>query len=486
MLCAVIKGPSFKEAKQQIEQASAHCKLVELRLDYFDTLDLALIKELLSLYTIPMIFTLRKKNQGGRYKGSEKMRLSTLKQLAALDPSYLDIEHDVSQAFIRDISLKYPKIKTILSYHNFENTPKDLEKIYQDMSAIPSYFYKIAVTAQNSVDTLQLISFAKTLDKTIIAISMGLYGEVSRIIAPLIGSPINYISLEETLPTAPGQLTAEELIYRYNYPLLTTNTSLYGLIGNPISQSISDDTHNHFMKVSKLDAVYVKMIVTPEELPLFLKLAKHLFQGLSVTMPLKEIVLPYLDQIDEQAHLIGAVNTLCFKEGKSYGYNTDGIGALNALEKKAATQGSRLIILGAGGAAKAIAYEALCRGAFVTLVNRTLDRAQKIADAFGCQAKSLEELYTLTEEGYDVLINATALPMPIDSNEILPKSFVMDIQTKPKETPFLSHARTRNCQITYGYEMFIEQALGQFHIWFNKKTHHNEISALYQITSNIL
>lgn len=486
MLCAVIKGPSFEEAKKQIEQSSTYCQLVELRLDYFDVLDFSLIKELLSLYSIPMIFTLRKANQGGRYEGSEKKRLSTLEQLASLNPTYLDIEHDVSPSFIKSICLNHPKIKLILSYHDFDNTPEDLEKIYQDMAVIPAYFYKIAVTAKNSVDALRLISFAKTLDKNIIAISMGLYGTVSRILAPLIGSPINYICLEETLKAAPGQLTAKELIYRYNYPLLTKSTSLYGLIGNPINQSISDDTHNHFMKASNLDAVYIKMIVTPEELPLFLKLAKDLFQGLSVTMPLKEVILPYLDHIDSEAHLIGAVNTLCFKEGEIYGYNTDGIGALNALEKKEATGNKLILILGAGGAAKAIAYEALRRGAFVTLVNRTLDRAQKIAEAFGCQAKSLDEMPSLAKEGYHLLINSTPLPMPIDSLAILARCSVMDIKTKPKETLFLSHAKAKNCQITYGYEMFIEQALGQFHLWFKGKVDNTGIEALYQITATIL
>ncbi len=486
MLCTVIKGPSIKEAKKQIEQASNHCQLVELRLDYFNILDVSLIQELLSLYSIPMIFTLRKANQGGKYNGSEKQRLSTLEQLASLNPAYLDIEHDVSSSLIESICLKYPKIKIILSYHDFDNTPEDLKKIYEDMTQTPAYFYKIAVTAKSSVDALRLISFAKTLNKNIIAISMGLYGEVSRILAPLIGSPINYICLEESLKIAPGQLTSEELIYRYNYPLLTENTSLYGLIGNPVNQSISDDTHNHFMKISKLDAIYVKMIVTAEELPLFLKLAKNLFLGLSVTMPLKEVILPYLDHIDKQAHLIRAVNTLCFKEGKIYGYNTDGIGALNALEKKEVTANKHILILGAGGAAKAIAYEALCRGAFVTLVNRTLDRAQKIADTLGCQAKSLDEMPSLAKEGYDLLINSTPLAMPIENDAILAKSSVMDIKTKPKETPFLSEARKKNCHITYGYEMFIEQALGQFHIWFKGKMNHAGIEALYQITTTIL
>ena len=486
MLCAVIKGSNILDAKEQIKQASAWCNLIELRLDYFENIDLSLLKELLSFYPIPMIFTLRSASQGGHYKYSEKLRLSILEKLASLNPAYLDIEYHAPKEFIEKILLKYPKIKIILSYHNFEDTPANLEKIYQDMTVTPAFFYKIAITAKNSVDALKLVYFAKALNKNIIAISMGLYGQISRIIAPLISSPITYVCLKETFITAPGQLTAEELIHRYNYPLLTTKTSLYGLIGNPVDQSISDVTHNQFMKTTHLDAIYVKMIVRAEELPLFLNLAKKLFRGLSVTMPLKEAILPYLDQIDPEAHCIGAVNTLCFKEEKIYGYNTDGIGALNALEQKGPIQDKHILILGAGGAAKAIAYKALHKGGFVTVVNRSLDKAQKIADHFGCQANSLENIISLSQKGYDILINSTPLTMPIDAQAIVAGSLVMDIKTKPKETPFLAEAKNKQCHITYGYEMFIEQALGQFNLWFKDKLESRSPEILYQITNSIL
>ena len=487
MLCAVIKGSNILEAKGQIEQASAWCNLIELRLDYFEILDVPLLKELVSFYPIPMIFTLRSASQGGHYKHSEKLRLSILEKLASLNPTYLDIEYNVPKDFIENISLNYPTIKIILSYHNFEDTPEDLVKVYQDMALTPAFFYKIAVTAKNSVDALRLLHFAKTLNRrNIIPISMGSYGQITRIIAPVIGSPLTYACLEDTSITAPGQLTAEELIHRYNYPLLTTKTSLYGLIGSPVDQSISDVTHNYFMKALHLDALYVKMIVRAEELPLFLNLAKKLFQGLSVTMPLKESILPYLDQIDPEAHCIGAVNTLCFKKEKIYGYNTDGIGALNALEKKDPIEGKHILILGAGGAAKAIAYEALHRGAFVTIVNRSLDKAKKTADRFGCKANSLANMLSLSEKGYDILINSTPLPMPIDTQAILAGSLVMDIKTKPKETPFLAEASKKNCLITYGYEMFIEQALGQFNLWFKEKLQNTSPQVLYKITKNTL
>jgi 3-dehydroquinate dehydratase/shikimate dehydrogenase len=183
-------------------------------------------------------------------------------------------------------------------------------------------------------------------------------------------------------------------------------------------------------------------------------------------MPLKEHILPLLDHIDDQAKAIGAVNTLLFKEGKISGFNTDGIGALNALEETCPVKNKKIIFLGAGGAAKAIAFEAKQRGALVTVLNREKQRAIDLAAQLGCIGGGIDEMPRYTAEGYDFLINCTPA-MPIEPQNILPQAVVMDIVTKPQETVFLKQAQAKGCKIVYGYQMFIEQAIGQFNLWFD-------------------
>lgn len=470
MICVVIKGPTFEEAYQQISQASVHAECVELRLDCFEAMDFQALKDLRGHFSIPMIFTLRSRMQGGVYPHSEENRLSIILQLVELNPDYLDLENHVPHSFIEEISSRHPHVKLILSYHNFEDTPEDLERIYREMQKISAFFYKISVTSKNCLDALRLACWASKHKNKLIAISMGMHGQLSRILGPIWGCPITYAALEENQMSAPGQLSAKVLLERYHHHSLTHRTAIYGLIGDPVTQSVSDETHNSLMATYGIDAVYIKIQVKPEELSDFLQYAKQLsFQGLSVTMPLKEKVIPMLDEIDPHAQEIGAVNTLYFHNGKICGFNTDGIGALNAIEREYPVKGKRIVMIGSGGAAKAIAYEAHQRGGLLTIVNRDVEKAHQLAQRLEGISKGLDEMRACVATGYDILINCTPVPLPIDVDDILPQAVAMDITTKPKETMFLKHAMKKGCQIIFGYRMFVEQALGQFHIWFKNR-----------------
>lgn len=471
MICAVIKGPSLHEARQQLTQAQAYASLVELRLDGFTDISTASIQSLRSQCPLPMIFTLRSPSQGGNYSLPETQRLKEIRRLANLQPEYLDVEYDVPSDTIQDLLALTPNTKLILSYHNFENTPEDLHAIYQQMRSIHAHYYKIAATAHCSLDALRFMCWAKKKqDSSLIAISMGNHGQISRILAPIMGSPFTYAAIDDNQTSAPGQLSAKELIEKYHYQSLTPHTSICGLIGDPVNRSISDETHNKLCKASGLDAVYVKIQVKPEELPTFMTLAKEIpFHGLSVTMPLKEQIIPLLDDIHHQAAEIGAVNTLHFTQGKVAGYNTDAVGALDAIEKAISVKGKRIVMLGSGGAAKAIAYEAIQRGGQVVILNRSTESALELALKLNCVGKGLDHMAACAAEGYDILINCTPVELPILPEHILPKAIVMDITTKPKETSFLKCAKEKGCQVIYGYQMFVEQALHQFGIWFKKR-----------------
>jgi 3-dehydroquinate dehydratase/shikimate dehydrogenase len=455
---------------------------VELRLDYFEQVDLAELNQLQKLFPIPMIFTLRDRTQGGNFSGTESKRQEILYQLASLKPAYLDLESHLPRTFVENISRKYPDTQRICSYHDFTKTPEDLDTIHQEMMQRDASLYKLAVTPQNPLDAMRLLLWAK--GKKLITVGMGMHGQASRILGPIVGSPITYAALDESQTTAPGQLTAQKLKDCYRFSRLKPDTAIYGLIGDPVDQSVSHDTHNHLMAILGWNAVYVKIAVKSEELRSFLQLAKELpFRGLSVTMPLKEHVLSFLDEIDPQALVIGAVNTLLFERGRIKGFNTDGSGALNALEAIEPVCGKKIVLLGAGGASRAIAFEALRRGAEVTILNRNAAKAEALAHHLHCQWGSLDRLPSIP---YDILINCTPSPMPCAPSDILSNRIAMDIKTKPKDTLFLQHALIKECQLVYGYQMFVEQAVGQFALWFPQADSHAIRKILFDRISIII
>lgn len=470
MICVVIRGPTFDEAYQHLSQLSQDVDMVELRLDLFDRLDLSELQRLQNSFSIPMIFTLRSQCHGGYYQKSEDERLAEIRDLVQLKPDFLDLENDVPTTFIQEISTQYPSIKLILSHHNFSETPNDLDALFARMQKTPVSYYKIALMANNCLDAMRLLFWVKNKNHgKIISISMGSHGQISRILSPVIECPFSYAIPDGENEIAPGQISVKKLIEGYHFNTLNHQTAVYGLIGDPVTSSISDITHNMFMKEFGYQGVYVKIQVLKNELRDFLRYAKQFsFRGLSVTMPLKEEVLKYIDHIDPQALEIGAVNTLVFEEGQILGFNTDGIGALNAIEQIETVESKRIIILGAGGAARAIAHEALRRGGIVTILNRNHHKVLQVSRDLKCRGLALEEMKACFEEGYDVLINCTPVGLPISSDHIVSQTIVMDITTMPKETELIQLASHKGCRIVYGYQMFIEQALGQFQLWFSR------------------
>jgi len=469
MLCVVIKGPSFSAVCQQIKALPKETDLIELRLDYFESLDADDLRQIRALFPIPMIFTLRKRTQGGFFLGSEENRLREILRLIKLGPEYLDLESDVPLEFVEKIRRYYPRIKLIISYHDFKGTPTDLSAIYKKMKLHPAHHYKMAMKANNTLDALHLLHFKKSAGRDLNVMSMSYNEEPTRVLGPILDLPITYASLGETLTTAAGQLTAKSLLETYSFKQINPTTKIYGLIGDPVNKSISEHTHNALFRALGINAIYIKLPVKASELQDFLRLAAELgLSGLSVTRPLKEAILPFVLKRSEEVDRIGAVNTLQFAEEKVIGFNTDGVGALNAIERKRKVQGQTMIIVGTGGAGKAIAYEACRRGAHVTIVSRTQEKLEHLMKGLCIRAQTLQDLNRYTHP-YDILINCTPHPMPIPIDHVHSQALIMDINTMPKDTELLKAAKDRGSQIIYGYEMFIEQALVQFNLWFENQ-----------------
>ncbi|MFN0064985.1 MAG: type I 3-dehydroquinate dehydratase [Chlamydiales bacterium] len=384
------------------ELEAAPGEMLELRLDQIPHT----LQELRELtFTKPVIFTLRS--------------LENLEEYVALKPDYIDLPHHIAQ----------PLPNLLSSYHNFERTP-DLDSLLKQMRKTPARFYKIACQANSMDDAFRMLEFAEK-QSDVLGISLGLHGKITRLFA----KPWSYVAHREARF---GQYFYGKMPY--------LPKKLYGLIGD-VTKSTSDQYHTKIP--------YLIMPITASELPRFMEQVKRRFAGLSVTIPLKEEVMPYLDEIDQEAALIGAVNTIVNRDGLLVGYNTDGKGALDALGE---VQNKRITVIGAGGAAKAIVFEAVRRGAEVLILNRTAERAQELAAKWGCKAASLA-----THEPYDILVNTTSQTMPIAVEYIDPYTTVMDIQRVP--TKLVEEAKKRHCTIVEGQEMFVNQAKGQYALW---------------------
>ncbi|MFI5334883.1 MAG: shikimate dehydrogenase, partial [Chlamydiales bacterium] len=453
---------SLKEGRESLYNPSIDG--IELRLDRFETIDFTAISALLLDSPLPFLFTLRKATEGGKFFGSEEERFVLIEQLMQLTPSFFDLEYDIPAFFLKKMRKKHPSVKLILSYHNFENTV-DIEKQLAKMSSPHAFGYKIACHVNSSLDALRICTSIQ--DKNVALLGMGRLGEITRILSPVTGNLFNYASRAEDSSPA-GQLPVSFLDQVYHYRILTKNTACYALIGDPVEMSPSHITHNRVFERLGIDAVYVKIPIKREELSAFFSFMNKVpIRGVSITMPHKECSLPLLDQIDQEACTIGAVNTVQLKKGKLCGTNTDGSGALDALETKISVRGKRIVILGAGGTAKAIAFHAKQRGAEVIILNRTALKAESLARELQCIGGGLEKIAHLS---YDILINATSVGMsgvaecPIDPKTLLPKTVVLDAVMR--ETLLLQEAAKRECTCLNGKELFLHQAVRQFMFWF--------------------
>jgi 3-dehydroquinate dehydratase/shikimate dehydrogenase len=394
---------------------------------------------------------------------------NNLLEVVAQQPEYIDLDEETPLELLQSIKKKSPSVKIILSHHSFQKG--DFQEILNRLTQKPADFYKIALFCPTALEALSLMRspIPQPLQGKIIRIPMGEEGSFIRFLGPIVGNPIDYCCLSEEERVAPGQWDLKTMTEVFHYERLNPQTALYGLIGDPVSQSMSHIIHNAAIRERNLNALYVKIRLRKEELGEFFSLVKALpFKGFSVTMPLKEAVIPYLDVLDLGAQQMGSVNTIVRKADAFMGFNTDGMGALNALEKHLPVKGKRVVILGAGGASRAIAFEAKKRGAVLTILNRTAARAKALGDLFQVSWGGFEKI-----PEYDILINTTSVGMaphvgvsPISHEAISASSVVFDIISNPVETELLKSAKLKGCKTVPGKEMFLEQGALQYGLWF--------------------
>ncbi|NPV49872.1 MAG: shikimate dehydrogenase [Candidatus Methanofastidiosum sp.] len=487
MITASIIPSSQKEAINLLEKALSKGELAELRVDLVPDLNIPEIGNKFDKKRI--IVTNRKKDEGGLFEGSESERIIPLIEAIKNEFGFIDIEYssiDPLNLLLRKKRELNSETKIIVSYHNFGNTPPNINEILSEIKDNFPGIVKVVTYAKDISDNLiikDLLSSKINTDKKIISFLMGERGEISRILCRSWGSFTSYAPLKGVGHTAPGQIPIEILKEVYRVDAINENFDIYGLIGNPVKESIGYYVHNKLFSHYNIQAVYLNFLV--DDIKKFMDNYKDMFTGLCVTMPFKEKIIPYLDNIDEMALKIGAINTIKKTRGGVFGTNTDWIGAVYSIEKLDQIKNKRVLILGAGGAGKAIAFGIADRKGLIIISNRDNKKALELSEKVGAETVLWEDR---TKVDFDILINATKIGMfPEENNCPMGDSFfdkdlsgvtVFDAVYSPINTKLLKMSNKQGAKIANGLDMYIGQAMAQFELWTGIKPSYEEMEKL--------
>jgi 3-dehydroquinate dehydratase/shikimate dehydrogenase len=474
-VCVAVIGNDPSDMIERAESLVRDNSFLELRLDYLPNPALALpkIKRFTDYHPHVMVIgTCRREANGGKFRGSLASQLDLLTKLAACGCQLLDIEFE-SASDLKPAQMEKMRSKAslILSFHDFRGTKK-LEETLAKMATIPADFYKVVSTATTLYDNVTMMKFLeKGGDKhSLIGMCMGEQGIISRVLGVRAGSAFTFAAVSTEERTAPGQVTAQDLRGTYRIEHVDVATRVYGVVGDPVEHSLSPVIMNAAMRRENVNGVYLALHA--KTLKDLLNCVREIpINGLSITMPYKEAILSHLDNTDTHTAKIGACNTVVrAQDGKLYGFNTDTAGVVRPLEQRISPEKARVLVLGAGGAARAAVFGLKERGAEVFILNRTAASAQKLARQAKVRTIKRADLKKLS---FDVIINATPVGMgntretPLNEGEINAK-IVFDMVYDPMETRLMTLAKAGGAEVIPGIEMFVHQAARQFEIWTGK------------------
>lgn len=476
MICVSIGRTRHKMVLVEIQEAAKRgAELIELRLDFLAKApDL---KRLLANKPCPLVAAIRRTVDGGRWSGDEEQRQMLLRQAIAGGFDWVDLETDIADHIPR-----FGTVKRIVSYHNLHDMPDDLEDIHARMCQQDTDVVKLAVRARHPSDNLEVLKLTARSSKPTIALCMGDLGIPSRVLAAKFGAPFTYAAFNKERGIAPGILSFDEMKNAYHYDRITRESAVYGVVGDPIAHSLSPLVHNAAFKALGVDAVYVPFRVPRGDLEDFLKDFEELpVHGYSVTIPHKEAAARIAVERDADVEATKAANTLVRRaKGLFAAYNSDCPAAIESLQAALASgeevlplAGRRVLLLGAGGAARAVAQALRREDTFLTITNRTAERAEQLASELNCNAVDWAARHSGT---CDIVVNCTSVGMhpnidesPIHHSFLRPGLIVFDIIYTPETTLLVKEARARGCRVLTGVDMFVRQAAVQFRLFTGKE-----------------
>jgi 3-dehydroquinate dehydratase/shikimate dehydrogenase len=470
-VCVVIARTRHRMAIAEIQEAARlGARMLEVRIDFISrALDL---RRLLDKKPCPIIATIRRRADGGRFAGTEEERQTLLRQCIASGIDWVDLETDIADQIIR-----FGTTKRIVSYHNTEGVPDDLEAIYEKMCEQDADVVKVVVTAQQITDNARILKLLKSARKPTVAHCMGDLGFPTRLLGLKFGAPFIYAAFNEDRMIAPGMPTMWEVQHVFPVDRVNAETAVYGVVGDPVAHSLSPLVHNKLFRRANINSVYLPFRVPRGQLAAHLETFGLVpMQGYSVTIPHKEGAAMLATKSDEVVQQTKSANTLVRKEDGGFAaFNTDYQAVLDSLmynlppseDGTAGTlEGKMVLLLGAGGVARAIAHVLKKAGCVMTITNRTPEKAHRLAAEV--EGRVLDWMGRHTAM-CDILINATSVGMypniddsPIHAGFLQPTMLVFETIYNPESTVLVKEARSRSCRVVTGVELFARQAAFQF------------------------
>ncbi len=472
-ICAVAAAYSARAMLDQLERGLRQTSTLELRLDWLSD-DREIGRFLAALAArkprATLIATCRRREAGGRYRGTIAKQLFHLGEAIHAGCTWYDLEVEtVRKCSPELLDALLGDGRQLRSAHFFRAMPRDLARVARELTRGRPDAIKIAAHCESLADARKLLSFA-THKKNVIAIPMAEVALPARILSLRGRNGFAYAPVENA--TATGQTSLEDMKSLYRADRINSQTRVYGVIGDPVAHSLSPRMQNAGFAARRMNAIYLPFLV--HDLKDFLDSIEAFgIRGFSVTLPHKEHIMRHLDGCDPLAARIGAVNTVTVRSGgRLYGSNTDYVGVLQTLERRIPLRGSRVLIVGAGGAARAVAFALAQAGSAVCVYARREERAKALAKAAGGQAIERSQL---RGEFFDAIVNATPVGMhpaigdsPLEARELNCR-LVFDTIYRPRVTRLLQLAARRGIEAVSGVEMFVSQGTAQWEIWTGER-----------------
>jgi len=471
-ICIALGLPDIPRLLEQAtREAEAGENFLEFRLDYLPdpAQGAQAIGQFLSKYpSCTILATCRRHQNHGKFNGSIEEQFRILNLAIQNGARAVDVEIESAEMVPDRCAELRTKAYLIVSWHHFETTPP-LDPVLKRMCKIPADVYKLVGTSRKPSDTGRILAASRLSPKIpLVTLSMGEIGFPSRVLSTALGAVFTYAAPARAQGTASGQINARQLRSLYRIDKFTKTARIFGVIADPVRHSVSPHVHNRAFQSKRMDAVYVPLLVSPNQLRDFFQFAESLpLSGFSVTIPHKRRIMRYLDYVDPLAKRIGAVNTVVRKAGKWRGLNTDADAVSGPLSKILPLAKASVLILGNGGAARGAAFALTGAGAKVAITGRNPDRVRALARACNSDAISHEQALM---RNFDVIVNATPVGQwpNIDEcpfNGKIPGEIIFDMVYNPLETILIKHAREQGKKVVPGIKMFIEQAVRQFELW---------------------
>ena len=457
LLVVTVAAPTMAELRQQ-RDAVAEADLIELRLDQARDPDAAAA---LAGRRTPVVVTCRAGWEGGGFEGSEEQRRRILACALELGAEYVDVEFKAG--FARELMASTAGKRIVVSTHDFEGVPGDLIDRVRAMRATGAEIVKVAITARSLADNLRLLQLERA--RSTVLIGMGPAGVATRVLAAHFHSAWSYAGEGH----APGQVPAARMLEEFRFRDVTDRTGIYGVVGSPLTHSISPAMHNAAFRAAGADAVYLPLVASSAED--FTMFATALgVKGASITIPYKVDLFQRADDVDDLSRKVGAVNTYRRDGVRWAARNTDVSGFLTPLRGRIDLRGARAAVLGTGGAARAVAVALESVGSTVAVYGRSRSKAEAVARIVGGAGAP----FPVPPKSWDVLVNTTPVGMfphvdgtpfegPFDGR------LVYDLVYNPAETRLLKDAASAGCATIGGLDMLVAQAEDQSEWWLGHR-----------------